>query len=210
MNRRRTPAGFSLNWGAGKDAVKTKKLVAVFVRWLTALALGLWLGGIVFLGAVTAPQIFRFLRSHHAEPLAPSLFGEILARFAVFALVLGGVALLGWLLDGLFSKPQGRGQLLWKLQGGATLLMLAISLYLQAVALPSLLLNQDAVIQESIKTGVALSARGVEGKSEMRRRYDALHRNYTTLTMAVFYIGAASLAALMWRLSQQKFESESI
>ena len=79
--------------------------------------------------------------------------------------------------------------------------MLAVALYLQFGALPELVRDQMAVIKESIETGVALSARGIEGKSAMRLHYDALHQNYTRWTMIVFWLGAAALALFAWRLS---------
>lgn len=159
------------------------------------------MGGILTLGAVSAPGVFQFLRAHEAETLAPQLFGVLLARFAFVALVCGALALCTWLMEGLIAKPTERSQVLWRLQGACVLLMLGLALYLQFGALPELLRDQMAVIQESIESGVALSARGIEGKSVMRLHYDAVHQNYTRLTMIIFWLGAASLAAFAWRLS---------
>ena len=178
-----------------------KNGLMIFARWLTMLTLGVWLGGILFLGAVSAPAIFQFLRAQNAEPLAPQLFGVILARFSVVALVCGVLALCAWLIDGLAARPAGRGQILWRGQGGCIFFMLAVALYLQFGALPELLHNQMAVIKESIETGIALSAHGTAGKSAMRLRYDVLHQNYSSLTMVIFWLGTASLAALTWRVS---------
>jgi hypothetical protein len=173
----------------------------IFVRWLTMLTLGLWLGGIAFLGAVTAPLIFRFLRSQNLEPLAPQLFGVILERFSIVGLVCGVLALCAWLLDGAMSKPAQGRRTLWSAQGGCTGLMLAVALYLQLGALPALLHDQMAVIKESQETGIVLSAHGTEGKSAMRLRYDALHQRYSGLTMVIFWLGAAGLVAFAWRVT---------
>jgi hypothetical protein len=177
-----------------------KNGVTIFARTLIMLSIGLWLGGIIFLG-VGAMTIFPFLRAQNVEPLAPQLFGVILARFSGVALILGALTLVAWLIEGWATMPRGRGQILWRIQGACVLVMLALSLYLKFGALPALLHDQMAVIAESARTGVALSAHGTEGKSAMRLRYDALHRSYSSLTMVIFCLGVTSLASFAWRLS---------
>lgn len=169
------------------------------------LALGLWLGGILFLGAVSAPGIFKFLRAENQEALAPQLVGVLVARFAPVSLVFGVLALLGWLLDSVLATPNTRVRAWWKPlwmgQGAGVFTMLALALYLNFGALPQLLRDQQAVIQESKATGTTLSARGIAGKSPARLRFDALHNSYSHLTMIIFWLGAASLAAFAGRVS---------
>jgi ABC-type Fe3+-siderophore transport system permease subunit len=176
----------------------------IFMRWLTMLALGLWMGGIITLGAVGASSTFKFLREHGQETLAPQLFGVMLSRFAVVSLVLGALALISWILDGALSRPIARGKILWMVQGACVVVMIGIALYLRQAALPVLLRDQMEVIAESLKTGVPLAASGIEGKSAMRLQYDALHRSYTLLTQIIFYLGAGALLCFAARLSERQ------
>ena len=169
------------------------------------LSLGLWLGGILFLGAVSAPGIFRFLRAQGQEALAPQLVGVLVARFAPVALAFGILALVGWVLEKGLTRREAQRQSLWRTlwigQGAGVMTMLGLALYLNFGALPQLLRDQQAVIQESKATGTALSARGTENKSPARLRFDALHENYSRLTMIIFWLGAASLGAFATRIS---------
>lgn len=178
-----------------------KQGITIFARWLAMLALGLWLGGILFLGAVSAPAIFHFLRDQGQAPLAPQLFGVMLVRFAFVGFACAGLALVAWLIEGVAARPVGRALTLWRVQGLCLAVMLSLSLYLHLGVLPVLLRDQTAVIAESLKTGVALSAKGTEGKSQMRLRYDAQHENHKRLTSVVLFIGIAALASFAGRLS---------
>ena len=177
----------------------------ILARWLTMLTLGLWLGGILFLGAVSAPGIFKFCRAHDVEALAPQLVGVLVARFAPVSLVFGALALLAMLAEVISmpvsAKRQATRRLLWRGQAIGVLAMLGVAFYLNFVALPQLLSDQEAVMRESAANGTTLSARGTEGKSATRLRFDALHQRYSSLTMIIFWLGAASLAAFAWRVS---------
>ncbi len=181
--------------------------MTIFARWLTMLSLGLWLGGIIFLGAVSAPGIFKFCRAHGVEALAPQIIGVLVARFAPVSLVFGGLALLGYLIEVILRPPSRQNQnqaphrVLWLGQGAGITMMLVVALYLNFVALPQLLSDQEAVIRESAATGTTLSVRGTENKSATRLRFDALHQRYSRLTMGIFWLGALSFAAFSWRVS---------
>ena len=167
------------------------------------LALGLWLGSLFFLGPIGAPGIFKFLRAQNQEALAPQLVGVLVERFAPVSLVLGALALLSWFIEGLIKqeKRQPRWKHLWIGQGACVITMLALALYLNLMALPQMLRDQKAVIEESRTTGTELSARGMQGKSEARQRFDTLHENYRRLTTIIFCLGAVSLAAFAGRVS---------
>ena len=182
-------------------------LARALIRWVTMLGLGLWLGGILFLGAVSAPAIFRFCRAHGVEPLAPQLVGALVARFGPLTVTLGVVLCVAWAFDGLFShcgrtaQERAPARLLWRVQGVCLLAMLSLTLYLNFAALPELLREQGAVIRESVATGTSLNATTGGAKSAARLRFDALHQRYSQLTMVVFYLGVTALAVLSWRLS---------
>ncbi len=176
-------------------------------RCVMMLGLGLWLGGILFLGAVSAPAIFRFCRAHGVETLAPQLVGALVARFGPLTIVLGVVLCVAWLGDGLLSRGNRppRERLLWRAQGVCLLAMVGLALYLNFAALPELLREQTTVLRESLATGTPLSASpgaAAEGaKSAARLRFDALHERYSQLTMVIFWLGVTALAALSARLT---------
>ena len=67
-----------------------------FLRYLALIALALWIGGLVALGLVAAPQLFDVLEARQAaggRELAGELFGSIFDRFQHVAWGLGGVLL---------------------------------------------------------------------------------------------------------------------
>ena len=66
------------------------------LRFATVAALAVWVGGLVALGAVGAPQIFATLQQHDpvaGRELAGELFGAIFARFQYVAWSLAAVVL---------------------------------------------------------------------------------------------------------------------
>jgi hypothetical protein len=70
------------------------------LRYAGLLALTLWVGGLVVLGAIGAPAIFEVLAVRHVagdRVIAGAIFGEILGRFHLLAYACG-VVLLGSLL----------------------------------------------------------------------------------------------------------------
>ncbi len=185
----------------------------IAARWMTTLALGLWLGGIVFLGAVSAPAIFKFCRAHNVEILAPQIVGALVARFAPLSLVFGAALLFAWIIEGLLARPANRARRLWLAQGVCVAAMLGLALYLNFGALPELVREQGAVIRESMASGTPLGAASgaVPGvvKSAARRHFDTLHENYTRLTMVIVWLGLAALLSFVWRLSLPAGENRS-
>src|SRR5689334_21937293 len=66
------------------------------LRWASLVALGLWIGGLVALGAVAAPELFRALEAHDpvgGRELAARVFGTVLDSFQYVAWACGGVLL---------------------------------------------------------------------------------------------------------------------
>ena len=67
------------------------------LRYVYVLALVVWLGGMVVLGAIVAPATFQVLQASApsiGRALAGDLFGQILARFHYVAYACGGVLLV--------------------------------------------------------------------------------------------------------------------
>ena len=67
------------------------------LRYVYVLALVVWLGGMVILGAVVAPTTFQVLQASvpaTGRELAGAVFGTMLARFHYVAYVAGGLLLV--------------------------------------------------------------------------------------------------------------------
>src|SRR5688572_8374697 len=67
------------------------------LRYAYVLALVVWLGGMLLLGAIVAPTTFQVLQAsapEHGRALAGELFGVLLSRFHYVAYAAGAVLLL--------------------------------------------------------------------------------------------------------------------
>lgn len=68
-----------------------------FLRYLAIVGLGLWIGGLVALGAVGAPTLFSVLEAAQGpggRELAGAAFGAIFERFQYVSLGLGGLVVV--------------------------------------------------------------------------------------------------------------------
>ena len=81
------------------------------LRYVYVLALVMWLGGIIVLGALVAPTTFQVLQANNPETgtaLAGDVFGAIITRFHVVSYAAGGVLLLTLTTMGLLGpRPTG-------------------------------------------------------------------------------------------------------
>src|SRR5262245_47545466 len=76
------------------------------LRYVGLVALTLWVGGLVVLGAIAAPSIFDVLAGRHViddRILAGAIFGEILRRFHLLSYLCGAVLLLSLILRGILG-----------------------------------------------------------------------------------------------------------
>jgi hypothetical protein len=76
------------------------------LRYAGLLALTLWVGGLVVLGAIAAPSIFDVLAARHVidnRILAGAIFGEILQRFHLLSYACGAVVFLSLILRGVLG-----------------------------------------------------------------------------------------------------------
>ena len=155
------------------------------VRYVYVLALVVWLGGMVVLGAVVAPATFQTLQA--TEPvtgreLGGAVFTSILERFHYVAYLSGGLLLLTLAAMAVLG-PRPRGL---AVRVGLVTAMLAVALYSGVVVLK----NADAIRREVGGLPSRLAA------SDARRiRFDELHALSTRLMM-VNMVGA--LALLFW------------
>jgi uncharacterized membrane protein len=155
------------------------------LRYAYLLALVLWLGGMVVLGAIVAPATFRVLEASApavGRALAGELFGTILARFHYLAYAAGATLLvtLG-LMRVLGPKPRS-----FAVRVLIVAAMLAVALY------------SGIAVTGSIDQ-IQLEAGGLPSKlpaDDARRiRFDHLHVLSTRLMMTN---ALAAMALLFW------------
>ncbi len=155
------------------------------LRYVYVLALALWLGGMVVLGAVVAPTTFQVLQASVPDSgrvLGGAVFGAILSRFHYVAYGAGAVTLVSLAAMALLG-PRPRG---FAARSAIVTLMLLVALYSGFVVLHKV----DAIQQE---VG-GLPSRLPAGDAR-RIRFDELHQLSTQLMMANI-IGA--LVLLYW------------
>ena len=160
------------------------------LRFLYMLALVVWLGGMVVLGAVVAPSTFQVLQLVEPESgraLAGDVFGTSLARFAyvsygaaaIMIVTLAAMAVLG---------PRPRPFLV---RGGLIAAMLGIALYSGVIVA-----NQIAAVQQEAG---GLPSR-LPATDPRRVRFDQLHV-WSERLMMVNVIGA--LVLLVWEAKKE-------
>jgi len=159
------------------------------LRYVYLIALVIWLGGMVVLGAIVAPTTFQVLQAGAPDigrTLAGELFGVILGRFqyvtygagAVLFITLGVMALLG-------PRPGGFG-----VRMAVIAVMIAVALYTGFSVLAEI-----SAIQRAVGTLPSLLAAG----DARRVRFDHLHQLSTWLM--TFNIVAA-VALLYWEAKE--------
>lgn len=163
------------------------------LRYAYVLALVVWLGGMVVLGAIVAPATFQVLQTSAPENgrlLAGELFGSILARFHYLAYAAGGTLLMTLgVMAVLGPRPRAfalrvalvTAMLLVAVYSGVFVLGTIDALQLEAGGLPSRLPAGDA----------------------RRIRFDELHQLSTRL-MLTNVIGA--LALLYWEARDEDYD----
>jgi len=165
-------------------------------RTLVALCFGLWIGGLVFFGAITAAIMFPFTRKVGVPQLAPQMVGPMLSRFALVCAVCSVFLVGGWALDGVLAR-RGRG---WTAQGVLTLAAVGLGTFLNFVLLPQIERDQSAVLPLYARS-VAQGGQGVLSAQEaaLKARFDAGHQRFNSLAAINIYLLIGALAALMGR-----------
>ena len=119
------------------------------LRYIGLLALTLWVGGLLVLGAIVAPSVFQVLAAHHIvndRLVGGAVFGEILRRFHVLSFTCGAVLLSTLVARGVM----GPRPIMFAARLVVAFLMLAATVYSGMIVAPRI-----AQIQSS--TGVAPS-----------------------------------------------------
>ena len=160
------------------------------VRYVYVLALVVWLGGMVLLGAIVAPTTFAVLQA--IEPitgraLAGDLFGAILSRFHYVAYAAGAVLLVTLAVMAVLGPRPAS----YAIRSAIIAIMLGVALYSGLVVLRQV----DAIQREVGRLPSQLPA------GDARRvEFDALHLLSTRLMMLNI---AGALLLLYWEAREK-------
>lgn len=155
------------------------------VRYVYILALVVWLGGMVVLGAVVAPATFQVLQASApatGRELGGAVFTSILERFHYVAYASGALLLVTLAVMAVLG-PRPRG---FAIRIGLITAMLAVALYSGVVVLSS---------ADGIRREVGGLPSQLPATDARRVRFDELHLLSTRLMM-INVVGA--LALLFW------------
>jgi len=156
------------------------------LRYAAVLALALWTGGLVVIGAVAAPSVFDVFGARSAEGrvLAGAVVGALLERFTMIAYGCAAVVLLSLVTRGVLGPRPRR----FAYRVGGLLLMVAATVYAGSVVAPRI-----AAMQRSIGTAPSALA-----ESDPRRiEFGRLHGTSVSLQLVPLLGG---LALLFWEL----------
>lgn len=161
------------------------------LRYVYVLALAVWLGGMVVLGAIVAPATFQILQAAAPDggrALAGQTFGGMLARFHYVAYAAGAALLISLAAMALLG-PRPRS---FAIRCAIVAAMLAVALYSGLVVLREI----DALQRE-----VGLLPSLLPAADPRRLRFDTLHQLSTRLMMANI-VGA--LVLVFWEASADR------
>ena len=137
------------------------------LRFAALVAIAVWIGGLLALGAVAAPAIFDVLAARgiaDARLVSGAIFGEILRRFHLVAYVCGAALLLSLVIRRILG-PRPRP---FALRFGIATIMLGAALYAGLV-----LHRQIETLQRQI--GVNVSASSLPPGDSRRVEFGRLH-----------------------------------
>ena len=157
------------------------------LRYAYLLALVVWLGGMVILGAIVAPTVFQVLPMREPEAgrlLAGAVFAAVLGRFHYVAYACGAILLITLIVMAVLGPRPAQ----FAVRTALAAIMLAIAIYSGVVVLGSV-----ARLQREIGLTVAPSSLP-EGDAR-RARFDQLHMLSTRL---MFFNVVGALVLLYW------------
>ncbi|HET7216933.1 MAG TPA: DUF4149 domain-containing protein [Vicinamibacterales bacterium] len=157
------------------------------LRFATLLAIAVWIGGLLALGAIAAPAIFDIVAARgiaDGRILSGAIFGEALRRFHLVAYGCGVLILLALFTRAVLG-PRPRH---FALRFALATIMLGAALYSGLVVS-----QQIAAVQKEIGPGVAVSS--LPESDPRRAAFGRLH-GISTLVQLVPLIGGMVLMAL--------------
>ena len=157
------------------------------LRYAALLALIIWAGGLIALGAVAAPSIFDVLSERQipdARLLAGAIFGETLRRFHVISYACGAVLVCSLTARAVLG-PRPRW---FALRIAISLAMLAASFYSGLVVARQI---------ERLRRDTSVAPSSLPPGDARRTAFGRLHATATTLEMIPLL---GSLVLLAWEL----------
>jgi hypothetical protein len=159
----------------------------VALRYAGLLAVAVWVGGALTLGAIAAPAIFEAAAARQTVDgrlLAGAIFGEILRRFHHVSYACGVVVLASLAARGVLGPRPHR----FAVRLGVAVVMLGAALYSGFVVSPSI-----ARLQHS----VAVAPSSLPDSDPRRAEFGRLHATSTGLQLAAVLGG---LVLMFWEL----------
>ena len=164
-----------------------RRASGIICAWLYQVALAVWLGGIVVLGAVAAPAIFGAAKDagQHdwGQPLyrfAGVALGEAFSRFNSLGVASGVLALIAGLAAAKLLDWRGMPV---PISGALTLLALAVMVYLTYSLYPTMMAHREA--------------------GEMAR-FDAGHQRYVQAFNVVMVLLLVVEGLALWMANQAR------
>ena len=150
--------------------------MTALLRTVHLLALGVWVGSVVFFSFFTAPTLFGVL----PRDLAGRAVSAIFPRYYALGAVCGALALLSGLILGLRQPAFGR--------------LLACEIVLLGLMTGIVVYAGRVVLPHAAQARLALPAlEGAPGYDDAKARFDALHRRSVLLNGTVLLLGIASV-----------------
>lgn len=151
--------------------------MTALLRTVHLLALGVWVGSVVFFSFFTAPTLFGVL----PRDLAGRAVSAIFPRYYALGAVCGAVALLSGLLLGARQPAFGR--------------LLACEIVLLGLMTGIVVYAGRVVLPQAAQTRLSLpTLEGTPAFDGAKARFDSLHRRSVLLNGTVLILGVASTA----------------
>ena len=152
------------------------------LRYVGLLALTLWVGGLIVLGAIVAPSVFEVLAAKHIagdRVVAGAVFGEILRRYHLLSLGCGAV-LLGMLV---LRGVMGPRPIMFAARVAVAFLMLAATAYSGMIVVPRI---------QQVQASAVVAPSTLPENDPRRVEFQRLHTISTSI-QAVPILGALFL-----------------
>ena len=141
------------------------------LRYVGLVALTLWVGGLIVLGAIVAPSVFEVLAARHIAGdrlVAGAVFGEILRRYHVLSFACGAVLLATLTLRGVM----GPRPLMFSVRLLVAFLMLVATAYSGMIVAPRI---------ERVQASAGVAPSTLPDNDPRRVEFQRLHRTSTSI-----------------------------
>jgi uncharacterized membrane protein len=151
------------------------KIIGAFFVWLELAGLGIWVGGMLTLGALVAPTVFNTVKPVEMAGEAMSLVFRRFNGGLVYACII--LVVLGFLGKWFLEKPRGKRL---RIEGVLLAVMVLSGLYIGAILGPRMQELRQIRMADPSNTGAVV-------------KFDRGHRTSETLFSANLLLGLAVL-----------------